>query len=135
MNITQILFSAKGRISRSVYWLSLGSLFVASFLWGFLTADSSSVNVEQGGEKDLSFSFSESSSMGMFDLILGLLILYISYVIYIKRFHDMGRSGWFSLLMLVPFVNVAVGLFWLGFVKGTEGANQYGSDPLGSPPE
>ena len=43
----------------------------------------------------------------------------------IKRWHDMNRSGWYSLLLFVPFVNIIVGLVML-FVPGTDGPNDYG---------
>ena len=47
----------------------------------------------------------------------------------IRRSHDMGKSGWWNLLLLVPLVNAIWSLFLL-FKKGTEGDNAYGSDPL-----
>ena len=62
--------------------------------------------------------------------LVSLVTLYCYLMLSIKRFHDMDKSGWFSLLALVPIVNLAVGLFWLGFIKGTDGANTYGADPL-----
>ena len=47
----------------------------------------------------------------------------------VKRFHDLGQSGWLFLLLLVPVVNVCVGL-WLLFGPGTDGANMYGQKPV-----
>ena len=47
----------------------------------------------------------------------------------VKRFHDLGQSGWLFLLLLVPVVNVCVGL-WLLFGPGTDGANTYGPKPV-----
>ena len=40
----------------------------------------------------------------------------------IQRSHDFNMSGWFSLLMLVPLVNL---LFW--FMPGTDGSNRFGA--------
>jgi len=31
--------------------------------------------------------------------------VYIAFVAVVRRFHDMGKSGWWFLLMLVPLVN------------------------------
>nr|WP_237183157.1 DUF805 domain-containing protein [Roseomonas gilardii] len=47
-----------------------------------------------------------------------------------KRWHDRGRSGWWNLLLLLPFI----GWLWL-FISlccrdGTRGPNRYGPDPL-----
>lgn len=43
--------------------------------------------------------------------------LYIGFVAVIRRLHDLGRSGWWSLLMFVPLVNF-VSLIYLLFAKG-----------------
>gem|GEM_PF-2471221 len=46
-----------------------------------------------------------------------------------RRFHDLNRSGWWSLLFFIPIVNLFVGLYLL-FKKGTKGPNRFGPDPL-----
>jgi len=46
----------------------------------------------------------------------------ISIMLTIQRSHDFNMSGWFSLLMLVPLLNL---LFW--FVPGTDGGNRFGA--------
>jgi uncharacterized membrane protein YhaH (DUF805 family) len=56
-------------------------------------------------------------------------VLLIPYVVFIalvtiRRSHDMGWSGWMSLLALVPLV----GFIWI-FKAGTPGANKYGAPP------
>ena len=46
----------------------------------------------------------------------------------VRRLHDVGKSGWFYFIVLVPII----GAFWLLylFVKdGDQGTNSYGSDP------
>lgn len=47
----------------------------------------------------------------------------------IKRLHDLDRPGWHGLLFLIPLYNLYLSCVLL-FVKGTEGANQFGADPL-----
>ena len=37
--------------------------------------------------------------------------LYTLIVSYIRRWHDLGHSGWSTLALLVPFVNIAVLLY------------------------
>lgn len=54
---------------------------------------------------------------------------WISFAGYVKRFHDLDKSGWMSLLCLIPLVNLFI-LIWIGFFKGTTGANRFGPDPL-----
>ena len=63
--------------------------------------------------------------------ILYVLIIYINIVSNIKRFHDLWKSGWYTLLVFVPFVNLFV-FIWIAFFRGTQGPNMYGPDPLWS---
>ncbi len=47
----------------------------------------------------------------------------------IRRLHDIGKSGWWLLLVFIPFVNLLFVLA-LFLIKGTDGPNQFGPDPL-----
>jgi uncharacterized membrane protein YhaH (DUF805 family) len=46
----------------------------------------------------------------------------------VRRLHDTGRSGWFLLLGLIPFVNFY--LLYLLIIRGDEGPNEYGPPPM-----
>ena len=46
----------------------------------------------------------------------------------VRRFHDIGYSGWYLLAIFVPFVNF-IALFVLLFFKSTPGENRYGPRP------
>ena len=59
-----------------------------------------------------------------------LFILYIWILTYIKRLHDLNKSGWMSILLLIPFINIYI-IIICGFLKWTVGKNQYWEDPLG----
>ena len=55
----------------------------------------------------------------------------------IRRFHDLGQSGWLVLAFIVLGVLPVIGILadivnfvWYMF-RGTVGPNQYGKDPLG----
>jgi uncharacterized membrane protein YhaH (DUF805 family) len=60
---------------------------------------------------------------------LGILLNYIAYGLMSKRWHDLGRSGLWSLLFLVPIANI-LALLMLIFVRGQPETNQYGENPL-----
>ena len=45
-----------------------------------------------------------------------------------RRFHDMDKSGWWVLLILVPILNLATYIYLL-IKKGTNGANRVGAVP------
>ncbi len=47
----------------------------------------------------------------------------------IRRLHDLGRTGWFCLLIWFPFVNLALLVYAFCF-KRTLGLNRFGPDPL-----
>lgn len=51
----------------------------------------------------------------------------------VRRFHDLDRPGWHYWLMMVPFYGLYLAALLL-FVRGTDGPNQYGADPLGPRP-
>lgn len=50
----------------------------------------------------------------------------------IRRLHDVNKSAWWSLLVLIPIVGWIILLIW-DCTKGTAGANRFGPDPLAEP--
>ncbi len=52
----------------------------------------------------------------------------------VRRLHDLGKSGWWLLLIFVPVIGAVVLLVWY-CMKGTMGDNRFGSDPLQAAPE
>jgi uncharacterized membrane protein YhaH (DUF805 family) len=49
-------------------------------------------------------------------------LMVILFMLTIQRCHDFNMSGWLSILVLVPFVNL---IFW--FIPGTDGPNRFGA--------
>ncbi|MBI0028173.1 MULTISPECIES: DUF805 domain-containing protein [Gilliamella] len=60
-------------------------------------------------------------------LIYVLAILLPSYAVTVRRLHDTDKSGWWLLLMFVPFGNIILLIFCL--IDSTPGPNQYGENP------
>lgn len=54
-----------------------------------------------------------------------LVMLYFSFVFTIRRLHDRNHTGWLSLLILVPLLNL-IFILYLIFAKGDDRSNQYG---------
>ena len=71
--------------------------------------------------------------MGIYGLctLLSIPITVASYMLMIRRLHDIGLSGFFILLAFIPIVSLGFLLYVL-FKMGTEGDNAYGADPLGT---
>ena len=75
--------------------------------------------------------------LGIIDYIIGfeilgnlysLAMLIPSLAVSVRRLHDVGKSGWFYLLVLLPII----GWIWLLVLFATEGdngTNEYGADP------
>lgn len=118
LDLQNLLFSFSGRIPRSVFWISAGILFPLGAILGFVPYTTEAEGLPKVIIWVLYISWS----------ILG---VWISLAVYAKRWHDCSRSGWMTLVSCVPLV----GPFWLfgymGFVRGAQGSNQYGDNPLG----
>lgn len=54
-------------------------------------------------------------------IVAWIAIMVVGFMLTIQRCHDFNTTGWLSLLVLVPLVNL---IFW--FIPGTDGANDYG---------
>jgi len=113
-SLASFLLSPEGRISRSQYWLHFALPVFGIFI--VLSIVLSVAGVGPSGHLTV---------LGIFDL----LIIWPAIAIYIKRAHDRDRSGWFILLFLVPLLNIWP-LIELLFLRGTIGANRFGSDPV-----
>ena len=53
----------------------------------------------------------------------------ISCMLTIRRLHDLNRPAWWCIGIFIPLVNFVMAVYLL-FFKGTDGPNDYGSDPL-----
>lgn len=108
----QVLFSFKGRISRSTFWLRGWLPLIAIQILGLI------IDLYIGDEP------------GIFFEIAILLTIWPECAIIVKRLHDHNVSGWFLLITLIPII----GPLWLFLdfliFKGTKGDNRFGPDPL-----
>lgn len=106
-------FSFENRIKRSTFWKITIPVFLISF--GF-----SIVFEAEGNPPGLLLSIA--------GLILSIPLIWVLYATYIKRLHDLGKSGWYALVVLIPLINLLF-ILYLGFVPGNTGVNKYGEKP------
>ena len=69
-----------------------------------------------------------SMGYGWVYTICGLMHFIPGLAVVVRRLHDVGKSGWFYLIILIPFI----GLLWLLILYCTEGPkenNKWGPDP------
>lgn len=104
--------TAEGRLNRKPYilrgWFLSCTPYIGGFLLGIMAGPAVAENV-----------------------VLGLQILFAlsCLLLIIRRLHDIGRSGWWWLLIFIPFVNFIMGIY-LMCKKGETGPNRFGPDPL-----
>jgi uncharacterized membrane protein YhaH (DUF805 family) len=70
-----------------------------------------------------------SSIFGILYGVYALGTLLPSLGVSVRRLHDIGKSGWFLLLSLIPFVSFY--LLYLMCLDSQPGTNEYGANPKG----
>jgi uncharacterized membrane protein YhaH (DUF805 family) len=65
---------------------------------------------------------------GLIGVLYSLFILIPSLAVWVRRLHDINKSGWMILVGLIPLVG-AIWLIVLGATDGTPGENEYGKNP------
>jgi uncharacterized membrane protein YhaH (DUF805 family) len=113
VDFKKFYLSPDGRINRKQFWLWLVlPLSVIEILLAL-------VDVKTGN-------YNSELSVGLFSGIFALVTLIPIIIVYIKRFHDRDKSGWWVLIALIPVIGAIWMLIELGFLKGTPGPNQFG---------
>jgi uncharacterized membrane protein YhaH (DUF805 family) len=110
-----VLFSFEGRLNRARFWKYSVALFLLGIFYYFLIAGI----LTESNYDVVSFLF-----------IVGAFVsLYISLALQVKRWHDIDKSGWWSIISFIPYLGI-VAFVVVGFFKGTTGTNRFGKDPL-----
>lgn len=135
-----------GRARRSEYWWFGLLNCIPSFLFQQLFSWKMSVKAELESEIGAAL-FDSEKQQALMDkaqscddiffpcaVIIGIIMLALllpAIAVAVRRLHDIGKSGWWLLLCLVPFVNFvfAIVLFIWTIKDGTPEANQFGESP------
>lgn len=97
-----------GRACRSEYWFWILFVSLAEIVTAII---------------DYVIGFSVTTSL------FGLATFLPSLALAVRRLHDLDRSGWWFLLCFIPLIGWIILIIWY-CVKGTEGPNRFGADPL-----
>ena len=133
MDFSQAITSAfvrwsgfSGRSSRSEYWWFY--LLVAVVFYIVISYyELSPVLAEDEGERGYFF-WLDLSEM-IVNIAIGIVVFIASLAVGARRLHDIGKSGWWQLLHLVPIVGPLLVLYW-AFTPGDSAKNKYGVNPL-----
>ena len=109
---SRMLLDPRGRIGRAAFWrwgvgLPLGVALLLHALLGIARVPRADA-----------------------EIAVNLILLWPVVAVSAKRWHDRDKSAWWVLIVLVPVVGWIWALVDNGFLRGTQGANRYGADPL-----
>jgi uncharacterized membrane protein YhaH (DUF805 family) len=108
----RMFFSLQGRISRRQYWLFGVLALLGAALLGHMLLGIARVRPRTA------------------DIVVNLLLIWPALAVSVKRWHDRDKSGWWVLLNLLPVIGWLWALVDNGFLRGSDGPNRYGADPL-----
>ena len=105
-----------GRARRKEYWMFTLFFLLFALLAGFVIGILSAV-----GE-----------TVAMIAIILAV-VWYLAHLVpslavTVRRLHDTGKSGWFYLLAIIPYIGGLI-IFIFTVIEGDKGDNKYGPDP------
>lgn len=106
----EILFSFRGRVRRSTYWISL--LCALCYMLLIIPV------ITQ-------LSFRQEIDIPV-ELLFFIPLIWISLAIHIKRWHDRDKSGWFVLVALIPVIGTLWVLIENGCLAGCSTINRFG---------
>ena len=116
-------FTFAGRAPRSEYWYFYLFFVLAIVVTVFIDAAVGTALTDENGEYG-----------GGLLLVAAILILFFPQLsVTVRRLHDTDRSGWWWWISLIPFVGGIILLVWM-CMRGTEGNNRYGPNPLNPVP-
>ncbi|MDR2100894.1 MAG: DUF805 domain-containing protein [Campylobacteraceae bacterium] len=107
-------FDFNGRARRSAYWFFVLSNIIVSIAISIVDA----------------IIFVNIIGFALLGLLYNLAIILPSLGLAVRRLHDIGKSGWWVLITLIPIV----GIIWFIILAATDserGENQYGANPKG----
>lgn len=108
----------RGRARRREYWMFTLVNAIIAFVLGLIDGVMG-LNLGDG-----------SQPVGLLGLIYSLVVLVPGLAVSVRRLHDTGRSGWWLLIGLIPFVGAIVLLIFT-VSDSQPGPNRWGPNPKG----
>ena len=128
-----------GRASRSEFWYFALFSLIISIIFAVLDSVLGTGYTYEVATNSLATATTEAASVsvtqtiGYLQSFYALAVMIPTIAISIRRLHDLGKSGWWILLGVIPLVNL-IGIFVLLFfyVQDSQpGENEYGPNPKG----
>ncbi len=122
--------SFAGRSPRKSFWLAILVMVVISWILQFIVFAIFGAGMVVDPNASPEAQMAAVNAMWVPLGIVILITLWPTLAIYTKRWHDRNKSGWWTLILLIPLIGSIWLLVELGFLRGTEGPNKYGPDPI-----
>jgi len=114
-SVLEVLFSFTGRIKRLTYWVcTIGLSFAGSAVGYFASA----LRLDQWPQPEWLLS--------ILSTVTGILVLWVTLAVQVKRWHDRDKSGWWCLINLIPVIGTLWNLIELGLLPGSRHSNRFG---------
>ena len=105
-----------GRARRKEYWMFALFNFIAAIVAGFV-----------GG---FLAELTNIAAFALLGALYNIAAILPGFAVCFRRLHDIGKSGWWWLIVLIPFVGAIVLLVFM-LLDSQPGANKYGPNPKG----
>lgn len=103
-----------GRARRTEYWMFALLNFIFAIVALMIDYMLGTINKEFGS--------------GIIYSLFSLAIILPTWAVSVRRLHDVGKSGWWLLISLIPFIG-DIWLFILTVTDSQTGDNEYGANP------
>ena len=114
-------FDFKSRSSRSEFWY----FYLFTTILGFIGIQIDRLFSLEILGLQLTQNINEVAILGPSYIFLYFLFFIPSLSLYIRRLHDIDRSGWWLLIIIIPFVGI-ITLIFFWCLKGNQHKNIYG---------
>ena len=109
-----LFLSYDGRIGRRDFWISIAGMMAAGVVMSIVSSILGAIYAP------LVYMVSVAS----------LATIYPACAAYAKRWHDRGKSGWWTLVVLVPLAGPLYMIWELGIQPSIEETNAWGAKPV-----
>ena len=105
-----------GRARRQEYWLFVLFNIIAGIIVGVISG--------------VLVSVTNVAAFAFLGTIYNLAVLIPGFAVFVRRMHDIGKSGWWWLISFIPLIGIIV-LIVFCCLDSQPGENQYGPNPKG----
>jgi uncharacterized membrane protein YhaH (DUF805 family) len=110
------------------YGVFVGRARQVEFWWFFLI--NLLITIALAFVDQLTGTLNPEGGYGLLSGLYTLGVIFPTLAVSVRRLHDIGRSGWWLLIGLIPVVGTII-LLALFILEGTPGPNRFGADPRG----